>query len=166
MKRFLILFSAFILFLSLMLTVGCGASCAPENYGGGTGQNTQDDGEEISEMYVTVNGNKLKVTLEQNPSVAALIDILKQGDITFTADKNGNFEMYGDIGHNLPTNNKHISAQAGDVILYSGRYLCLFFGNNSYSYTRIGKINGYSPSELRALLGADQGRVQVTVGLQ
>lgn len=150
----------------LLLTVGCGASCAPDNYGTDQGQNTPNDGTEITEMYITVNGNKLKVTLEQNSSVAALADILKQGDITFNADQNGGFEIYGNIGHTLPSNDTWISAQAGDVILYSKKYLCLFFGNNSYSYTRIGKINGYSASELRTLLGADQGSVQVTISLQ
>ncbi len=121
--------------------------------------------EEITKMFIAINGNKLEVTLAENSSVDALVEILKKGDITFTADENGNFEMYGDIGHSLPANNTHISAQAGDVILYAGRYLCLFFGNNSYSYTAIGKINGYSASELRTLLGAEQGSVQVTISL-
>ena len=116
-------------------------------------------------MYLTVNGNKLEVALAENSSVDALVGILKQGDVTFTADENGGFEIYGDIGHSLPTNNTHLTAQAGDVFLYAGRYLCFFFGSNSYSYTEIGKIKGYSASELRTLLGANQGSVQVTVSL-
>lgn len=121
--------------------------------------------EEITKMYLTINGNKLEVALAENSSVDALVEILKQGDITFTAEENGNFEMYGDIGHSLTTNDKSISAQAGDIILYAGRYLCLFFGSNTYSYTQIGKINGYSASRLRTLLGADRGSIQVTVSL-
>ena len=120
--------------------------------------------EEVSEMYITVNGNKLKVTLEDNSSVAALVEILKQGDIVFTATENGGFEIYGNIGHTLPTNNTQITAQAGDVILYAGNNICLFFGSNSWSYTRIGKINGYTSSELKAMLGA-LGSVQVTLSL-
>lgn len=128
--------------------------------------NEQPEQEEITKMYLTVNGNKIEVKLAENSSADALVEILKKGDITFTAEENGNFEMYGDIGHSLPVNNTQISAQAGDVILYAGRYLCLFFGNNSYSYTEIGKINGYSSSELRTLLGAEQGSVQVTISLK
>ncbi len=125
----------------------------------------QPEQEEITEMYLTVNGNILEIALAENSSVDALVEILKEGDITFTADENGGFEMYGDIGRSLPTNNTQISAQAGDVLLYAGRYLCFFFGSNSYSYTNIGRINGYSASELRTLLGAAQGSVQVTISL-
>ena len=128
-------------------------------------ESEEENWEESGKMYLTINENKLEVTLADNSSVYALVEILKDGDITFTANENGNFEMYGDIGHSLPTNNTYISATAGDVILYSGRYLCLFFGNNSYSYTRIGKIDGYSASELRTLLGASEGSVQVTISL-
>lgn len=131
---------------------------------GGT-ESEDENWEENGKMYLTVNENKLEITLAENAAVDALVEILKQGDITFTADENGNFEVYGDIGHSLPTGNTYISAQAGDVLLYSGRYLCLFFGSNSYSYTRIGKIDGYSASELRTLLGAGEGSVQVTISL-
>ncbi|MCH5146995.1 MAG: hypothetical protein J1F61_03185 [Clostridiales bacterium] len=165
MKRFLIILLTFIMSVFLLLTVGCGASCAPDNSGTDQGQNTPNDVTEITEMYITVNGNKLKVTLEQNSSVNALVELLKQGDITYTAHANS-FEIYGDIGHSLPTNNTHITSKTGDVLLWAGSNIYIFFGNNSYSYTRIGKINGYSASELRTLLGADQGSVQVTISLQ
>lgn len=165
MKRLLIILSAFVLSLSILLTVGCGATCAPENNGTEAGQDTPDVGEVITEMYITVNSNKLKVTLEQNSSVNALVELLKQGNITYTAHANS-FEIYGDIGQGLPTNNTQITSKAGDVLLWAGSNICIFFGNNSYSYTRIGKINGYSASELRTLLGADQGSVQVTISLQ
>lgn len=166
MKRLLIILSALVMSVALFHFAGCGASCADGQ--SDTGQNTTaggDEEKEITYMYITINGNKLEVTLADNSSVAALIEILKQGDITFTAEENGGFETYGDIGHTLPTNNAQITARAGDVILYSGKYICLFFGNNSWSYTRIGKINGYSASELRTLLGA-QGSVQVTLSLK
>ena len=156
MKKF-VKFLALVLCALSLLTFA--AACS------GGAENENESGEENGKMYLTVNENKLEVTLAENTSVYALVEILKQGDITFTVNENGNFEMYGDIGHSLPTNNTYISATAGDVILYSGRYLCLFFGNNSYSYTRIGKIDGYSASELRALLGADEGSVQVTLSL-
>lgn len=166
MKRFLILFFSFVLTVSLFLTVGCGTSCAQKNSGTGDGQNTQGDSEEITEMFIEVNGNRLKVTLEQNSSVEALLNVLECDDITFTAYENGGFEIYGDIGHTLPSNNSRINAQAGDVLLWAGSNVCIFFGNNSYSYTRIGKINGYTPSELRTLLCANQGRVQVKISLK
>lgn len=107
----------------------------------------------------------MKVTLAENSSVGALVEILKQGDITYTADDYGNFEKVGDIGHTLPRNDTQITTEAGDVILYQGRNICLYYAPNSWNFTRIGKINGYSADELRALLGAGGGSVPVTISL-
>lgn len=123
------------------------------------------DGKEITEMFIYINGNRLKVTLAKNSSAEALVEILKEVDIIFTATENGGFETYGDMGRVLPTNNSQMTAEAGDVILYSGRYLCLFFGSNSWSYTKIGKINGYSASELRTVLGTGSGGTEVRLSL-
>lgn len=171
--------------ISLLLFAGCAATPPPQNNGpsGGAEQQTpsgkddenmpnetpsdkEDDSEEITKMYITVNDNKLEITLANNSSADALVALLKRGDITFTATENGGFEIYGSIGQPLPTNNQQITAEVGDVLLYAGSYLCIFFGGNSYSYTRIGKINGYTMSELRSLLGADQASVQVTISLK
>ncbi|MBD5092480.1 MAG: hypothetical protein HDT36_03765 [Clostridiales bacterium] len=117
-------------------------------------------------MYLTINGNRIEVTLAKNSSVDALVEILKKGDVTYTANDYGGFEKVGSLGHTLPTNNSQITTQAGDVILYSGNQIVLFYGSNSWSYTRLGRINGYSVSELKALLGAGKGAVQVTISLE
>lgn len=121
--------------------------------------------EVVTKMYVTINGNKLEVTLAENSSVDALVEILKQGDITYTADDYGGFEKVGDIGNTLPQNNTQITTEAGDVILYQGCNICLYYGANSWNFTRIGKISGHSASEIRSLLGAGNGSIQVTVSL-
>ena len=125
------------------------------------------DGEdrEVTEMYIKINGNELKVTLADNQAVDALIGILKNGDITYTADDYGGFEKVGNIGYSLPRNDTQITAHAGDVILYQGNQIVLFYGSNSWSYTRIGTINGYSDNELRSLLGGGNGSIQVTLSL-
>ena len=128
-------------------------------------ESEQPEQKEITEMYITVNGNKLKVTLDENSSVAALVEVLKKGDIVYTADDYGGFEKVGGLGFSLPTNNVEITTQPGDVILYSGNQIVLFYGSNTWSYTKLGKIEGYSVSELRVLLGAGSGSVQVTVSL-
>ncbi|MDE7161170.1 MAG: hypothetical protein K2N65_00255 [Anaeroplasmataceae bacterium] len=122
--------------------------------------------EEITKMYITINGNKIEVTLIKNSSVDALVELLKQGDITYTASDYGDFEKVGSLGHTLPTNNSQITTEPGDVILYSGNQIVLFYGSNSWSYTRLGKINGYSVSELETLLGAGKGSTQVTISLK
>lgn len=121
--------------------------------------------EEITKMYITIYGNKLEVTLENNSSVKALVELLKQRDITYTADDYGGFEKVGSIGHSLPTNNSQITTEAGDVILYQGSQICIMVGSNSWSYTRIGKIKGYSVSELKNLVGSGKGSTEVTLSL-
>ncbi|MDE7167999.1 MAG: hypothetical protein K2O28_04030 [Clostridia bacterium] len=117
-------------------------------------------------MYLTINGNKVKVTLEDNSSTNALVEILKKGDIVYTADDYGGFEKVGALGHTLPTSDTELTTQAGDVILYLGSNIVLFYGSNSWEYTRLGRMEGYSVSELRTYLCADDGPVQVTISLE
>ncbi len=122
--------------------------------------------ERISDMYLYINGNKLKVTLAENAAVDALIEILNQGDITYTASDYGGFEKVGSLGHSLPSDNSQITTQSGDVILYSGNQVVLFYGSNTWSYTRLGKIEGYREDELRTLLSAGEGDIQVKISLK
>lgn len=159
--------AVFLIAVALLLLTGCSMGTQPNDTNAPFDkieQSTQEENKEISKMFITVNGNKLEVTLTQNSSTDALAALLKQGDITFTAIENGGFEIYGSIGHSLPTNNTRITAKPGDVLLYAGHNLCFFFGENTYSYTRIGKIN--ATSELYNLLSADSGTVQVTISLK
>lgn len=165
-------------FLAILFAIIIGCllpACAENSAGDADGNNpdteqsgetgdTPDDGEEITEMYITVNNNKLKVTLAENSTAEALVELLKKGDITYTAHAN-NFEIYGDIGHSLPENNEYMTSQSGDVFLWAGDNVCIFFGNNSYSYTRIGKIEGYTSAKLKEIL-APSSTVQVTISLK
>lgn len=121
--------------------------------------------QEVAKMYITVNGNKLEVTLAKNAATDALVKRLKQGSITYTANDYGGFEKVGSLGFGLPDDDTEITTQAGDVILYSGNQIVLFYGSNSWSYTRLGRIEGYSAAELRSLLGAGSGNVQITISL-
>ncbi|MCD8372571.1 MAG: hypothetical protein LUD27_04655 [Clostridia bacterium] len=130
-----------------------------------TGLDGAEENSEVSVMYITVNSIKLEVELAENSSVEALVEILKNSDIVYTATDYGNFEKVGDIGYTLPTNDEDITTEAGDVILYLGRNICLYYGVNSWSFTRIGKINGYSEEELRNILNAGGGSMQITISL-
>lgn len=117
-------------------------------------------------MYVSINGNKLEVTLCDNAAVKALVELLEQGDLTYTASDYGGFEKVGSIGHSLPTSNQQIITEAGDVVLYLGNQICIMVGSNSWSYTRIGKINGYTAAELKRLVGIGNGSAEVTLSLR
>ncbi|MDE7163504.1 MAG: hypothetical protein K2O44_05445 [Clostridia bacterium] len=162
MKKFFALVAVILIACSTF--AGCAQSNDPP---AGTDDNTstETEQEEITKMYITINGNKLEVTLADNAAAAALAEKLKKGDITYTADDYGGFEKVGRLGFSLPSDDTEITTQSGDVILYSGNQIVLFYGSNTWDYTRLGTIDGYSSSELRTLLGAGKGSVQVVLSL-
>lgn len=116
-------------------------------------------------MYITINGQTQCVTLVENAATKTLVEKLQQAPITVTLNSSGGFEIWGALGFSLPTSNQQITAQPGDVILYSGSNICIFYGSNSWSYTRLGKIDGLSESELRSFLKAGESNISVTLSL-
>lgn len=119
----------------------------------------------MSKMYITIDGQTQAVTLANNAATQELVSRLQQGDVTVTLNSSGGFEIWGSLGFSLPTSNEQINAQPGDVILYSGSNICIFYGTNSWSYTRLGKIDGLSENELRTFLKAGESNISVTLSL-
>lgn len=114
-------------------------------------------------MNITINGKTVSCQLVENSSTRALLAQLEKGNITYEADDYGNFEKVGYIGFNLPQNNENITTTAGDVILYQGNNICFYYGSNSWSFTRLGKIEGMSKDEIKTFLNAGEGSVKVTL---
>lgn len=131
----------------------------------GNGSDLNDDMNNIKYIYAIINDNRLEIELSQNIAVNALLEQLKEGNITYTARDYGGFEKVGSIGISLPTSDKNINAETGDVMLYQGNQIVMFYGENRYSYTRIGKIKGYSTTQLKSILNAEGGNIQVTLSL-
>jgi len=118
-----------------------------------------------NKMYITIDGKTQSVTLANNQATQELVTRLQDGAVTITLNSSGGFEIWGSLGFTLPTSNQRITAQPGDVILYNGSDICLFYGTNSWDYTRLGKIDGLSESELRTFLKAGSSNVAVTLSL-
>ena len=116
-------------------------------------------------LYITIDGKTLPVVLVDNAATLALVAALQEGDITYEAHDYGGFEKVGALGRSLPTSNTQITTQAGDVILYSGNQIVLFYGSNSWSYTRLGRMEYSSQAELESFLKAGQGNVMVKLSL-
>ena len=114
-------------------------------------------------LKLSVGGKILTATLVENSSVDALKNLLTKGDLTIEMEDYASMEKVGALGTTLPRNDEYISTVPGDLILYQGRYFVIYYGNNSYSLTRLGKINGITQSELKAVLG--NGDVTVTLAL-
>ena len=88
-------------------------------------------------LYITIDGKTLSVELVDNAATQTLVAALQEGDITYEAHDYGGFEKVGALGRSLPTSDTQTTTQAGDVILYSGNQIVLFYGSNSWSYTRL-----------------------------
>lgn len=117
-------------------------------------------------LYITIGGKTLPVTLVKNNATEALMAALSTSPITYQADDYGGFEKVGPLGMSLPTSNQQLTTQAGDVILYSGNQIVLFYGSNSWSYTRLGRIEYSTLEQLKSFLKAGQGRVSVTLSAE
>ena len=118
----------------------------------------------MDKMYITIGGQTQSVTLVNNTATQELVAALQNAPITVTLNDN-NFEIWGSLGRSLTTKNEQMTAQPGDVVLYSGQYICIFYDTNSWSYTRLGKIDGLSGSQLRTFLKAGQNNISVTLSL-
>ncbi len=116
-------------------------------------------------MFVTINGVTHTATLENNSSTEALVQQLQQGDITYEAHDYGNFEKVGDMGYSFPQNNEQITTQPGDLILYQGNHLCIYYDTNSWNFTRIGRLDNMTQSDIRQWVKAGGGNVKVTLSL-
>ena len=125
----------------------------------------QNDNTTMDKMYITIDGHEQSVTLTNNSATKALVEKLQQAPVDVTLNSSGGFEIWGALGFSLPTSDQQTNAQPGDVVLYNGSNICMFYGSNSWSYTRLGKIDGLSESELRTFLKAGESNIKVTLSL-
>ena len=117
------------------------------------------------EIKITVSGKTLPVKIEDNKATKALVAALREASITYEAYDYGGFEKVGPLGRTLPASDTQITTQAGDVILYNANQIVLFYGSNSWSYTRIGKILYATLDELKSFLKAGEGNISVSLSL-
>ncbi len=115
-------------------------------------------------MYILIGEHTLTVKMADNSSAEALLALLKEGDITVDAHDYGSFEKVGALGTKLPTNDEHITTQPGDVILYQGDQITVYYETNSWSFTRLGKVQGVTADQLKAILG--NGNVTMVLSLK
>ena len=114
-------------------------------------------------LTLKINGIEMNVEWEQNASVTALREAASEQTITIHMSMYGGFEQVGPLGRTLPRNDVRITTEPGDLVLYSGNQLVVFYGSNTWAYTRLGHITGKTPAELTDLLG--NGNVVIEISL-
>ncbi len=170
-----------VMFLLLGILCGCGASgpettpqltpatpvesqlqetvnaAEPEN-------DNSEEGIMNRNLTLAINGEALSVTWEDNASVEALKELVSSGAVTVQMSKYGGFEQVGPLGASLPRDDVQTTTGPGDIVLYSGNQIVVFYGSNSWAYTRLGHIDGKTVQELARLLG--NGDVTVTIVME
>ncbi len=127
--------------------------------GAGQNQSKNEDGEKL--MQMKINDTAVFVEWENNESVQALKVLCTEKPLIIQMSMYGGFEQVGSIGTDLPRNDVQTTTRAGDIVLYSGNRLVVFYGSNSWAYTRLGHISGINGNELSSLLG--NGNVTITL---
>jgi len=132
----------------------------------GTLENNSNNTERKDNMkiYITVNNKTLTATLNDNSSSKALIEKLKNGSVTINTEDYAKMEKVGSLGFSLPRNDESINTEAGDLILYQGNSFVIYYDNNNWSLTRLGKIDNITQKELKEILGT--GSVKVTLSIE
>ena len=124
---------------------------------------TESAPKEESALKMEIAGTPVTVDWEDNESVEALKELCKDGGLTIDMSMYGGFEQVGPIGTSLPRNDVQITTSSGDIVLYSGDQIVVFYGSNSWSYTKLGHITDSSGYTMEELLGS--GDVSLTISL-
>ena len=151
MKRF-----GLLLLVAVFITICCGATVCGAAL-------PEECKEEMPIMQMKINDTKVSVEWEDNDSVAALKELAANG-LTIRMSMYGGFEQVGAIGQRLPSSDRQTVTASGDIVLYSGDQLVVFYGSNSWAYTRLGHVVDKTPEQMRELLG--NGDVTITLTIE
>ena len=141
------------LLCALMLCLA-GLSAIAEN-------TTTEEGD--NDMQMMIGETPVTVAWENNESVEALKTLAAEG-LTIEMSMYGGFEQVGSIGQSLPRDDQQTTTASGDIVLYSGNQLVVFYGSNSWAYTRLGHITDQTPEQMKVLLGS--GDVTITLSIK
>jgi hypothetical protein len=162
----------FLLFLSLILVKGNACSgketdhtfdTAANNSMANDSTDSKDDLIKTNSMIIKIGDTVLTATLTDNSSSEALKKALSERPVTVKMRDYGKMEKVGSLGMTLPRNDEFIATEAGDIILYQGSELVIYYSTNSWNFTRLGKIDNVTPEGLKKILG--DGDVSVTLSL-
>ena len=128
---------------------------------------TEDNGasEETEEkaLKMTIGSTPVSVKWEDNESVNYLKELCRDQPVIISMSMYGGFEQVGSIGSDIPRNDVQTTTASGDIVLYSGNQLVVFYGSNSWAYTRLGHITDKTSQEMTELLSV--GNVTITLSI-
>jgi hypothetical protein len=122
--------------------------------------------EEVKEkmLKMMIGDTEVYVDWENNESAEALKDLCAEEPLVIQMSMYGGFEQVGSIGTRLPSDDEQTSTSAGDIVLYSSNQIVVFYGSNSWAYTRLGHITDQDAAGMTDLLG--NGDVTITISME
>ncbi len=130
----------------------------------GSADNTEDVSETVTEeelmLRMSIGETEVAVDWEENESVEALKELCRNAPLTVSMSMYGGFEQVGSLGTDLPRDDVQTQTESGDIVLYSGSQIVVFYGSNSWAYTRLGHVSDQDAAGMEKLLG--NGDVTVT----
>ena len=121
-----------------------------------------NDTEAVKSMVLMIGNTEVPVVWEDNASVDEL-RLLAENELSIDMSMYGGFEQVGSFGQTITSNDSQTTTSPGDIVLYSGDQIVIFYGSNTWSYTKLGKID-LSEEEMEELLS--NGDVAITLSLQ
>ena len=162
-KKTVLLFTALVLLLT-----ACGRTGhSPQLPDDGNDQPTELNNDETNKektMKFFINDSEFTVDWYDNPSVQQIRSMAEEKDIVIQMSMYGGFEQVGSLGKRLTSSDSQTVTQCGDIVLYSSSQIVIFYGSNSWSYTRLGKISEDQHQALTDLLS--KADVQLTITVQ
>ena len=121
-----------------MLLMGCAAASSQLAASSSETESVEDT---AMKMKIEVNGSTFTATLADNAAADALVDWVEEGPVTLELSDYAGFEKVGPLGDSLPADDRQTTTTAGDIVLYQGDQVVIFYGSNSWSYTRLGRVD-------------------------
>lgn len=122
--------------------------------------------EEVYMLQMRIGNTAVAVDWEDNESVEALIELCREAPLTVQMSMYGGFEQVGALGMSLPRSDVQTTTQSGDIVLYAGDQIVVFYGSNSWAYTRLGHISDRSAEDMAELLGHGDVSIQLFLEAQ
>jgi Uncharacterized conserved protein len=155
----------------LLLFAACSSDAAssvkptqPETQTPKSSANSSAQTEAPVKLKIHVNDTTFTATLEENSSAKAFAEFLAQGDMTLDMHDYGSFEKVADLPRSFPRNDTQIDTDAGDIILYQGNSITIYYDKNSWNFTRLARIDNVNKKRLQQILG--KGNVKATFSVE
>ena len=155
---------------TLLLFAACSSDAAasvkltqPESQAPKSSASSSAQTEAPVKLKIHVNDTTFAATLEENSSAKVFAEFLTQGDLTLDMHDYGCFEKVADLPRSFPRNDTQIDTDAGDIILYQGKSITIYYDKNSWNFTRLGKIDNVNKKRLKQILGDGNATVTFSV---